>query len=148
MSRRWRLILATAAFVGWLSYLGYAALTKDRGAVISRAQAAAAKYVVVAQVSGGPDGKPEKQVEVSESLSKDGPAKGSKIDVENLPRASGFAGSGQYLLFLSESPFTITGQQRSPGNDLSGVGPPLIYRWSDDVRKQYETMPKSPEPSR
>jgi len=91
---------------------------------------------------------PEKQVTVIETFSKDGPAKGPKIDVENLPRASGFTGPGQYLLLLTDPPFTIVGQQRSPGNDLSGVGPPLIYRWSDDVRKQYEIMPKPPEPSR
>jgi hypothetical protein len=148
MIRRWRLILAAVAFIGWLTYLGYAALTKNRGPVISRAQVAAARYDVVAEVNGGPDGKPEKQVTVIETFSKDGPAKGSKIDVENLPRASGFTGPGQYLLFLTEPPFTVVGQQRSPGNDLSGVGPPLIYRWSDEVRKQYEIMPKPPEPSR
>lgn len=147
-SKRIRLIVAAILFIAWLSYLGYAALTKDRGAVISRAQAAAARYYVVAEVIGGPDGKPEKQVKVLESLSNDGPAKESKIEVENLPRASGFTGTGQYLLLLTEAPFNVVGQQRSPGNDLSGVGPPLIYRWSDDVRKQYETMPKTPSPSR
>jgi len=148
MRQRWRLVLAAAAFIAWLTYLGYAALTKNRGPVISRAQIAAARFDVVAEVKGGADGKPDKQVRVIETLSKDGPAKDSTIDVENLPRASGYTGPGQYLLLLTESPFTVVGQQRSPGNDLSGVGPPLIYQWSDDVRKQYEAMPKPPETSR
>ena len=48
MSRRLRLIVAATLFVGWLAYLGYAALTKNHGPVISRAQAAACKYAVVA----------------------------------------------------------------------------------------------------
>ena len=29
---------------------------------------------------------------------------------------------------------------RSPGNDLSSVSAPLIYPWSDDVRKQAEAL--------
>jgi hypothetical protein len=34
----------------------------------------------------------------------------------------------------------VVGQQRSPGNDLAGVGKPLIYPWNDDVRKQAEKL--------
>ena len=112
MIRHWRLILAAAAFIGWMSYLGYAALTKDRGAVISRAQAAAASYAIVAEVKEGTDGKPDKHVAVKELLtSGNGPASGTEIDVVNLPRASGYAGTGQYLLLLTEPPFAIVGQQ-------------------------------------
>jgi hypothetical protein len=36
--------------------------------------------------------------------------------------------------------FTLVGQQRSPGHDPGGVGKPLVYRWNDDVRKQFETL--------
>jgi hypothetical protein len=150
MSRRWRLILASVAFVGWLSYLGYAALMKNRGPVISRAQAAAAKYAVVADV-GVKDGKPDRKVKVVETLSRNGPANGTEIEVGNLPAATekgGFTGPGEYLLLLTEPPFVVVGQQRSPGNDLAGTGPPQVYRWSDDVRKQYEKLPKQPEPPR
>jgi len=159
MSKRWRLILAAAAFIGWLSYLGYAALTKDRGPVISRAQAGAATHPVVAEVEAGPDGVPTGKAKVVESLSGDSPAAGTAIFVANLPTAHGFTGSGQYLLLLVPNlnprairpeeplpPFTIVGQQRSPGNDLTGVGPPLIYRWTDSLRKQYESLPKPKNP--
>jgi hypothetical protein len=150
MSRRWRLIVAAALFVGWLSYLGYAALKKDRGPVISRAQAAAAGYAVVAVIESSEDGKPLKKVKVHELLSTKGPDAGSEIEVENLPAASdksGFTGPGEYLLLLTGPPYYVVGQQRSPGNDLSGVGPPLVYRFSENVRKQFEKLPKPSEPS-
>jgi len=158
MSRRWRLILAAAAFVGWLGYLGYAALTKDRGPVISRAQAAAATHPVVAEVEAGPDGAPTGKATVVEALSGNSPAKGTALFVTNLPAAQGFDGPGEYLLLLVPdtrphfarpegpigAPFAIVGQLRSPGNDLSGVGRPFVYRWTDSVRRQYEKLPKRP----
>ena len=75
MIRRWRLVLAAVAFIGWLSYLGYAALTKNRGPVVSHIQVAAAKHAIVAEVSAGPDGKPDQHVTVVEAMSKDGPAR-------------------------------------------------------------------------
>jgi hypothetical protein len=143
MIRRWRLVLAAVAFIGWLSYLGYAALTKNRGPVVSHIQVAAAKHAIVAEVNAGPDGKPDQHVTVVEALSKGGPAKGSKIELDNLPRASGFIGPGQYLLLLTDHPpFLVVGQQRSPGNDLSGLGSPLIYPWSDEVKREYEKLAK------
>lgn len=160
MSHRWRLILAAVLFIGWLSYLGYTALTKNRSPVISRIQAAAAKYAVVAEVSVTAQGKPDPKIKVDESL---GPAQlpaGSNQFVTNIADASGFEGPGQYLLFLTEDPshdrietdgaktrpLTIVGQQRSPGNDLTGVGPPKVYRWTDGVRRQFESMPKAEPP--
>jgi hypothetical protein len=157
MSRRWRLILAATLFVGWLGYLGYAALTKNRGPVISHAQAAAATHPVVAEVEEiGPDGAPTGRAKVVEALSGDSPAQGTTLFVTNLSAAQGFDGPGQYLLLLVPdtrprfarpedpvgAPFAVVGQQRSPGNDLYGVGKPLIYRWTDGVRKQYEKLPK------
>jgi hypothetical protein len=148
MSHRWRLILAAVALISWLLYLGYAALTKSRGPILSQAQIAAASHAIVAEVRAGPDGKPEKRVKVDETLSPGkGPKKGTEIEIENLYGAHGFTGPGQYLLLLTDSANLIVGQQRSPGNDLGGAGPPLIYRWSDDVRKQYERIPARPEPS-
>src|SRR5262245_60973394 len=149
MSRRLRLVVAATLFVGWLSYLGYAALTKNRGPVISRAQAAAARYAVVAEIEER-DGKPGKKVKVREVLSANGPAANTEIEVENLPSAtdkSGFTGAGKYLLLITEPPYYVVGQQPSPGNDVSGVAPPLVYRWSDSVRKQFEKLPKPSEPS-
>ena len=83
-------------------------------------------------------------------MSANGPAVGTEIEVENLPAAtdkSGFTGPGDYLLLMTDRPYYVVGQQRSPGNDLSGVGPPLVYRFSDSVRKQFEKLPKPSEPS-
>jgi len=143
MNPRWRLVLAAAAFIGWLSYLGYAALRKSREPAISRAQAAAAKFALVAELKDGTDQKPDMHVVVKETLTPgNGPAADAEIDVENLPGAAGYSGAGRYLLFLTAPPYTLVGQQRSPGNDLTGVGPPLIYRWSEDMRKQFELLPK------
>jgi hypothetical protein len=150
MRGRWRLVLAAAAFLAWLSYLGYAALTKDRGPVISRAQAAAAKSAIVATVADE-GGKPRPLVKVNESLWPNGPSAGTEIEIENLPSATdrgGYTGPGDYLLLLTDPPFRLVGQQRSPGNDFANSGPPLIYRWSDGVRRQFERIPKPLESSR
>lgn len=162
MSRRWRLILASAAFLGWLSYLGYAALSKNRSPVISRVQAAAATYAVVAEVAASPQGKPEAIITVVESLGRPALPAGSRRFVTNLAGASGFEGPGKYLLLLIEEPtlvetgaggekaraLSIVGQLRSPGNDLTGVGPPKVYRWTDELRRQFEGLPKPSEPRR
>jgi len=138
MSRRWLLILASIAFVGWLSYLAYAAMTKNRGPVISRAQAAAATAAVVAELS-----EPGKPARVLERLRGDAPEAGD-IEVANLARTKGFDSPGHYLLLLTREHgvWFVVGQQRSPGNDLAGVGPPLIYPWTDRLRKQFEELPK------
>jgi hypothetical protein len=45
------LIVAAVLFVGWLSWLGYAALTKSRAPVVSHAQAATAPVAVVAELT-------------------------------------------------------------------------------------------------
>lgn len=136
MSPRWRLILAAAAFLGWMSYLGYAALTKSRAPVISRAQAAAATAAVVANLDAlGPN------ASVTRKLWGDAPDEGS-VEFQNLSQARGFTGPGEYLIFLvpNRGAWEVVGQQRSPGADIAGLGPPLIYRWSDDVRKQEEKL--------
>lgn len=155
MSPRWRLILAAAAFLGWLAYLGYAAAVKSHDPIVSRAQAAAAKYQIVAEVKAGADGKAAAQVaKVVEPLLTEGaPAAGTDIFVSNLPEAK-FDGEGRYLLLVIPDPtirfartdgpplptFAVVGQQRSPGTDLTNVGPPLIYPWTEDVRKQAEKL--------
>jgi hypothetical protein len=150
MSRRWRLVLAAIAFFGWLSYLSYAALTKNREPVISRAQAAAAKHALVATVEED-DGKPRPTVKVIESLWGHGPAGGTEIVIENLPSATargGYTGPGDYLLLVTDPPFRLVGQQRSPGNDLAHTGPPLIYRWSDGLKRELEAISRPPENAR
>ncbi|MFO0824155.1 MAG: hypothetical protein U0792_13755 [Gemmataceae bacterium] len=135
MKSRWQLILAAAAFLGWLAYLSYAAATKSHAPIVSHIQASAANAAVVAEVTSL-DAKPK----VAEKLWGDAPE--GEIEVLNLSEARGFVGPGRYVLYLERrhAMWLIVGQQRSPGNDLSGVGKPLIYPWSDDVRVQAEKL--------
>ena len=147
-----RLVAAAALFVGWLAWLGYTALAKNRGPVVSHVQVAAASHAVVVEVKAGADGKPAPDVKVTESLKPGSPAAGSEIYILNLADAKGFEGPGEYLLLLGESqremPFngknlpmhSVIGMQRSPGYEPSPVGGPLIYRMSDGVRGQLQKL--------
>jgi hypothetical protein len=121
-----RLIATAALFVGWLAWLGYTALAKNRGPVVSHVQAAAAAHVVVGEVKRGADDKPDPEVIVVESLKA-----GSR---ENpLPRAIPIDGK--------ELPMhSLVGMQRSPGYELSGTGSPTIYRMSNEVRAQAKKL--------
>ena len=155
--KRMRFFVALLLFVGWISYLGYAALNKSHSPIISHAQVAAASVVLVAEVAANPDDKPSIRVKVLESLTPSGPPLGSEVTILNLPNSRGFEGAGEYLLLLHPEffflkpqdnphelpPYSVVGQQRSPGNDLAGVGKPAIYRWNDDVRKQVERLLKA-----
>jgi hypothetical protein len=142
-SRRVRLFVAAALFLGWIGWLGYAAAVKSRGPVVSRAQASVATHVVVADIRTQTGGKLPRRVAVREVLVWSGPAP-TDLEVANLPETQGFEGDGDYLLLLRSDPvtggFAVVGQQRSPGYELAGVGKPLIYRWSDDVRGQVQKL--------
>jgi hypothetical protein len=129
-------------FLAWMGYLGYAALTKSHSPIVSHSQAAAAEVAVVADVEADPDGKPSMKVKVIETLLPGGPPAGTALFVVNLPDARGFEGPGQYLLLLTPDlpQYYVVGQLRSPGTDPSNSGKPAIYRWNDDVRKQYEKL--------
>ncbi|HSQ58000.1 MAG TPA: hypothetical protein VLM40_19910 [Gemmata sp.] len=141
MSPRWRLVLASAAFLAWMGYLGYAAITKSRAPTVSHIQAAAADAAVVAELTDGPTA----VVDVVETLWGDVPQ--GRLEILNLatppgdapPR--GFAGPGKYLLLLKRhgDVWAIVGPQRSPGDpvDPSVV---MIYPWSEDVRRQVESL--------
>lgn len=139
MSPRWRLILAVLAFASWITYLGFAAAAKSRAPIVSHIQASAAQAAVVADVAN-----PDEPVEVAADGKLWGDAPTGKVEVVNLADARGFAGPGKYLLYLERrhTAWLVVGQQRSPGTDLSGVGKPLVYPWSDDVRKQEEKLRK------
>lgn len=137
-----RLALAAALFFGWLSLLGYTAFNKSRAPIVSRAQAAGTVVAVRAKLTDGGDGRPAPQAEALEKVTADGPKPGP-IRVVNLPNASGFAGTGEYLLLLvpeasldGTDTYYVTGQQRSPGSAPEGTGPPKIYAWSADVAAQ------------
>jgi hypothetical protein len=139
---RLRLLAAAALFVGWLGWLGYSALSKSRAPTVSRAQAAAATDPVVAEVTAGPDGKPQARVRVIEPLAANAPAAGAEVEVVNLPSAAGFEGPGPYLLLLvhTSGGYAVAGPQRSPGYDLANTAPPRVYPWSDGVRAQAKRL--------
>lgn len=134
-SGRVRLFVASTLFICWIAYLGYAAMMKSRDPIVSHIQASAASAAVVAEVPTL-----EARPKVTEKVW--GDVAEGEIDVLNLTEARGFVGPGKYLLYLERrhAVWLLVGQQRSPGNDLAGVGPPLIYRWSDDVRKQADKL--------
>lgn len=130
-----RVTAAAVVFLSWLGYLGYAAVTKSRAPVVSQVQAAAAEAAVVARWSGdGP------QVTLVEQLW--GPPVPGELQVVNLPAARGRNGPGDYLLFLASrgDAWEVVGPQRSPGLDLPGIGPPVVYPWSVDVQRQVEAL--------
>jgi hypothetical protein len=156
MNKRLRFILAAALFLGWMCWLGYAALSKNRGPIVSHAQAAGATQAVVADLTDGANGKPSQFATVVEPLMPGSPAAGTRQFVTNLPQSQGYTGPGRYLLFLTPDPeavmvrdegpemrpYLIVGQQRSPGFDLVGVGPPMIYADTPAVRQQAEKLLK------
>lgn len=146
--------MAATLFIGWLAWLGWTALAKNRGPVVSQVQAAAAVHAVVAEVKARPDGTPALEAKAVESLKPGSPEPGTVLYVTNLDVAKGFDGPGEYLLLLTSDPQprqipiagnnlpmrSLVGMQRSPGYELSGTGGPLIYRMSDSVRAQFQKL--------
>lgn len=131
MSPKLRLGLAAVLFAAWLGWLGYAALAKYRGPVVSHSQAAAATLAVVADV---PDGDGPRAVEVKEVIAgekADGP-----VVVANLGSVTGYDGAGTYLLLLEKraAGYAVVGQLRSPGYETAGR--PAVYRWTPAVEAQ------------
>ena len=57
--------------------------------------------------------------------------------IKPIPTATSFTPA---LDHAAGGGYEVVGQQRSPGYDLSGVGRPMIYRWSDDVRGQVKKL--------
>ena len=149
-----RLIVAAALFLGWLSWLGYAAVAKNRGPVVSKVQAAAASQPIAAELTAGSDGKPEPQVKVIESFTEGSPASGTELYVANLAEAKGFEGPGEYVLLLNPDVaarvfpvngkdlrlYSVVGLQRSPGYELAGTGSPTIYKLTNEVRAQVKKL--------
>jgi hypothetical protein len=116
-------VVTGALLVGWLGWLGYAALTKSRSPIVSHAQAAAATVPVLAKLTTGnkelratrargagaakattvlqgEDDRPAFVATVVEQLTADGPAANAQIAVANLPSCAGYTGEGNYLLLL------------------------------------------------
>ncbi len=144
MSRaRILLIVATVAFVGWLAWLAVAVAQKGKAPVVSRAQLTAASHILVVDVQVGDDGLPKSQAKVLRVLRGEGVLPDATIEVVNMPSAmppgaSGFPGSGEYLLLLVSdgSTYRIAGMPRSPGYEPTSPVRPTIYRWGPDTEAQ------------
>lgn len=118
----------------------------DRESMLVRPAVIGGQQVTVLK---GQAEKPAYVVTVVEKLHANGPEAGTKIGVTNLPACNGFSGPGEYLLLLNRDDgatldghpvYTVVGQQRSPGAELEGVGPPMIYSWNADVEKQVQRV--------
>jgi hypothetical protein len=148
---RWRLVIALAAFVGWLSWLGYAVAYNfwRKPDIVSRAQLTEADVLVVAAVTTDDAGKPKSQARVVTRLSQGGPVAGDEIAVDNLPSAQppgkAFPGPGEYLIALNpvgadRKSFRIAGLPRSPGYPPTQFVRPVVYPWTTDVQKQLQSL--------
>lgn len=149
MKRAIGLGVATAAFVGWIGWLAYAAWTKERGPILSRSLLAVATHPVVAELSADEavPSQPSSRVHVRQALTDRGPLAGSNIEVGNLARARGWQGAGEYLLLLipagsqveaaSPQHFFLVTPPRSGGYDPAD-SVPLIYPWTEAIRRQWE----------
>lgn len=142
MSRRVFLVAAAAVFFGWLAWLGVAALGKNRGPVVSRAQAAGATHPVVAALTGDPA--PDREATVTEPLTPAGPAAGATVAVGRLSEAAGYTGPGEYLLLLTKDAtgdgYAVAGRQRSPGYEGGAAEGQVVYRWTPAVRAQAKNL--------
>ncbi len=97
--------------------------------------------------------RPAIMVKVVETL-KGGPAPDTQIGVANLPDCVGYTGPGRYLLLLNKDPashfeanreaYMIVGRQHPSNAELSDIGPPTIYPYSDktaeDIQKQVKKL--------
>ena len=133
--------------LGWLGWLAYAVSQKGTVQIVSRAQLTAATHWVIAEVAVGPDGVPKPKV-AGEGSPEGEPISG-EIEVRNLPSAATplpVAGesrtppAGVYLLPLVK---VVDGLTRSPGCRVAGLRAanaerPVIYPWTEDVKKQIE----------
>jgi len=143
---RIRLIVAAALFLGWMVWLALAVADKGTVVPLSRAQLAEATVLVTAEVSAV-EGKPGTRVKVLMRLSATGPAEGTEIDIDNLPKATvpgrNFPGEGIYLLPLvprDGSGFGIAGLPRSPGYEAVTPAHPAIYPWSEATQSQLRAL--------
>jgi hypothetical protein len=147
---RVRLIVAAALFLAWLGWLGWAVSQKGTVQIVSRAQLTAATSWAIADVSVGADGVPSVTVTVKDVIH--GEAIRGVVEVRNLPSAATplpVAGesrtppAGEYLLPLvkvSEGVYRIAGLPKSPGVDAKSPERPVIYPWTDDVKKQVAAL--------
>jgi hypothetical protein len=140
-----RLALAAAAFVAWLGYLAFLALTTSRPIVLSRPQFLVSSLDVIAEVEEA-DGRPGPVVIVREVHF---PADRTEfvdqpLTVRNLPgltSAQGWTGPGLYILPLVAvgKDYEVAPLPPSPGFN---AGQPRIYPLTPHTRGQLAQVPK------
>lgn len=138
-------MLIGALFVGWLSWLGYLALTTTRPVVLSRPQFLVSQLDVIAVLSVSA-GRPNAQVEIADVFwaAQDADRQLHKLTVKNLPLLTpeeGWRGAGRYILPLVHdgAEFRVASIPRSPGfpshNDR-----PRIYVSTPEALEQLRTL--------
>jgi len=150
---RLKLVAAALVFAGWLTWLGIAVARKGTVQPVSRAQLAAATYLVVADVKAGDDGQPLPTVAVREVLQAPaGDRPGGEIEVEKLRSAvtplpvageSRTPPPGEYLIPLvrtERGTYRVAGLPASPGYPAVSPERPRVYPWTADVRAQLRAM--------
>ncbi len=165
--KKWFLIVAATAFVGWIAYLGYAVAVHRLNPpdLVSRSQLVEAECVLVVEVTLT-DGKPTPTAVVTYRLTDFGPEPGATATVVNLPQATTPTNApltpGPYLLFLvgdgfadpRTGPYRLAGwpsglgeSKIQPGyeftdthGEVKQIRPPLAHPWSDSVQKQMKGL--------
>jgi hypothetical protein len=141
--KKWFLVVAAVAFVGWIAYLGYAVAVHRLNPpdIVSRSQLVEAEYVVVVEVTVT-DGKPNPTAEVVHRLAGDGPEPKADtkpvITVTNLPEATTPTNAplapGRYMLSLTTGgradpatgPYKIAGWPRGLGEVTTQPGVEIL----------------------
>jgi len=146
MSRnRVALIIAAAAFLGWMIFLGSKAWQyRHPPVIVSRAQLLTSEYDVVADIMADPTdpAKPALNVTVQEVLysaeaDARAPKTGQTITVQNLAGGIGYIGAGAYVLPLSKRNglYYLVAPPVDPGVPKSFD--PRFYPASEEVRRQF-----------
>jgi hypothetical protein len=143
-----RFVLAVAAFVLWLGWLGYLVLTASQPVVLSRSQFLVTECTIVAELHQpfdapttvtvkevhGPCAPPRATSEL--------PAVNSTIQITNLHQCGGWTESGDYILALVRNAdgftYRVTPLPSTPG--YPGTNPPLIYPANAQTRSQMKSL--------
>jgi hypothetical protein len=148
---RIRLFVAALAFFSWLAWLAFAVAKKGTVQILSRAQLTEATHLVVATVSTNESGDADSLVTIQKVLRL--PAGEKLPDTLDIPRldkavtplpidGSRKIGAGVFLIPLLklENGFRIAGLPRSPGFEGTTLERPIVYPWTDDVKKQLKAL--------
>lgn len=144
---RIKLAIATLAFVSWMVWLGIAVANKGTVQIVSTAQLTDASHLVVVEVTTNESGDARTTAMITMVIRTppNDPVSGT-IEIDRLDKAvtplpvngSRRISAGEYLVPLVKTPlgFRIAGLPRSPGFEGAVLEQPIVYPWTDDVKKQ------------